>query len=324
MKLIVSLLIALVILGASNALPTYGQPLILDMRVTTFTVDPTRDLIFIASNTSVLVIHSNGTVVNNLFVSPKHLVQSIATSPKTGYIATLVHDKIQIYEPTGIVIHEIKVGKDYYGLWFDDVNDAIVTIKYVYNQNASIYYGEIKYYNYTGHLITEYGVEIYIGDLIVNPNNGDLIFNNIQLGNPTYLVTIANMTNVIAQANVTKWTPNNGLAVNANNTIISSGYGIDLFNYNGTLLKHLNCTRYMTFSPQAYQDSTGNYIAYLDMFSNNDQPFIQFIDYDGNKLLSVPYTDHEKHSAEHAYFIFGKNGTIVASIDDQVKIWIQQ
>ena len=196
------------------------------------------------------------------------------------------------------------------------MNGLIISLKFVYHEKVMNDWATIKYFNLMGDHVHSQHVNMSICDLVMNTKTGDLIFDNFLTIEPAVIIDVANMTSLITQINTTRRYPCNGLALNSHDDIISAGYGLSIYTYQGTPIRHLP-TDTMIFSPRVYED----YIAYFDLFSDDYKPFIQFIDYEGNKILKVPYTYQQLYSGEHAYFEFMPNGAIVASIDNQMKIW---
>lgn len=217
------------------------------------------------------------------------------------------------------MLNKFEVSDDYFGVWIDNIHNLIISVKVLWKPKLNTYWSIITYFDYQGHIIYKHCVEFGIGDLIVNPKNGDLIFDNYIIMEPAEYIYIPNISGIITKINTTRQYAASGLALDRQQNIIAAEYGLDIYFYNGTFIKHIDPSNHTSIdSPQVYD----GYIAYFDLFTDHYKPFIEFIDYDGQKILTLPYSD-EPVSGIHDYFYIDRHGNIIASIGDQIKIWHQ-
>ena len=312
-------ILLLVLILIVNALPQYNNPIVIDMPVQNFILNPLDNNILIASAGNIYCMDLKGTIINTIPSNSTTIVSNVAVNTQTGMVAAIYNDSvIRVYE-NNLLFSTINVSELYNKVLFDNFHNAIISIKYEWNEYAQTYFSNVHYFDINGKKITNYTIDFFVWNVIMNPTNGDIICDSFLVLEPAVYMAVSNINGIITKINTTREYAGGGMCLNNQDNIITAEYGLDIYDYNGTFIKHLNSSNgYSVFSPQVYQ----SYIAYIDLFSDNYKPFIQFIDYDGNKLLKIDCGPHGTSPNGHSYFKFDKKGNIIASLGNQIKIWI--
>ena len=250
--------------------------------------------------------------MNIVFVSSNHLIENIAVSEKYKYLLVVTKHTCYVYDYDGVQLNQFSVGKGFYYALVDDGNDAFILLD-VSEINKTI----VRYFSWNGTVINSFIVDLWLCDPVVDKKHGRLIADNYLFDDSSVYLSISNVSGPIAEINTTFRFPCSGVAVDTQGNIIVAGYGLYLYSGSGEFVGRL-LPHSLSNSPQTYQKR----IAYFDLYSNGtDIPAIRFIDYDGNNIMNVTYSSTPTFSSQHAYFYITNSGILIASIDNELKIW---
>jgi hypothetical protein len=298
----------------------YGTPIVINCPVNDGSnVKLYQSMVLVGSETNLLLYHNNGTLLRT--ISTGSYINGFDVSVKYQLIAINGNDSVaRLYTLTGSLITSIDLSDGDYNwpIFVDEWSQSIVMINATWNETNNDQWTNIVYFDFKGTLKSYYTVKYITWNVIINPNNGNLLCDTFLLDEPAVYISIVDSTGLIRQINTTRKYPATGLTVDSNNTIITTGYNIALYQYNGSLIRYLYRPSELIESPQAYND----YIVYMDSYSNNTcNQLIRFIDYDGYQIMTVVYSDTGRCAMDNSLVLIDTDGTLVASVDNQIKIW---
>lgn len=307
----------------------YIGPTIIDIPISSFKYNPINKNILVASDNHIFSYGFDGELINIINSGPNIKIYDIDINVRNGMVAAFCYDNltqnrdIRFYK-NSILVNRIDVTQTNYDIkiydvYFDNL-DLIISINatLAWDHDLHYYLSSLIFFNYDGKIKEVYNIGFgIIRDLIVNNKQERIVFSNFRLNSPMIQIYILDVNGTSTVINITKMYGPGGLCVDNDGNIIVGEYGLDIYSKDGIFIKHLDPSNdHMIYSPQVYDGS----IAYLDLFNDNYKPFIQFVDYDGNKILKVQYTEHQIYTA-NASFQFDEHGNIICNINNQLKIW---